>query len=329
MGKFSERKVIAEIAGRQRTGAADLIKGIGDDCAVIRKSPGCVELWTTDTLVEGVHFDLSWHAPELLGRKAVNVNFSDIGAMGGKPRFILLSLGLTQAVEKAWLDAFMQGFLTVLEQYDVILTGGDTVSSGERIMISVTVCGEMDERHVCFRSQAQPDDRIWVTGTLGDAAGGLMLCQKGMFPAEKYNRLCQAHLDPKPPVALGSKLAKSGLIHAMMDLSDGLATDLAHICKASRVGAEIAGQDVPLSGELQSAARSLHFDPLKLALEGGEDYQLVFTAPPQNSQMLVELCSRENIEIICLGRIIDGDGVVLCRNGQRREIGFCGYEHTF
>jgi len=122
MEKLSERNIIAEIARKQKGGKADLIMGIGDDCAVVRKSPGRVELWTTDTLVEGVHFDLSWHGPELLGRKAVNVNISDIGAMGGKPRFALLSLGLTRSADKAWLDAFMRGFLDVLLEHDVVLT---------------------------------------------------------------------------------------------------------------------------------------------------------------------------------------------------------------
>ncbi len=326
--KLSERNIIAEIAAMQSAGAADLVLGIGDDCAVVRKSAGMVELWTTDTLVEGVHFDLSWHRPELLGRKAVSVNVSDIGAMGGRPRFALLSLGLTAACDKDWLDSFMEGFLAVLGEHDMVLVGGDTVYSGERIMLSVTVCGEMEEEKVCYRSQAEAGDTVWVSGVLGEAACGLELCRRGMLLKENES-LCMAHLDPFPRVALAQLLASSGYVHAMMDLSDGLATDLAHICKASGVGAEIMANELPLSTGLIKAAFELQLLPLKLALEGGEDYQLVFTAPADVGEILQQLCRENGMKITSVGSIVAGEGVVLCRDGKRRDISFGGYEHRF
>ena len=329
MTHLSERNIIEAIARQSRGGPPELLKGIGDDCAVVRKAGGLVDLWTTDALVQGVHFDLSWHPPRLLGRKAASVNISDIGAMGGRPRFALLCLGLPSDCSRQFLDELMAGFLEVLTMHDMVLVGGDTVAAGERFMLSVTLCGEMEERHVCYRAAARPDDLVWVSGCLGDAACGLALCRQGHQAVEEYQGLCRAHLDPQPQARLGRLLAQSGLIHAMMDISDGLATDLAHICKASGVGAEIMASDVPLSPELQKTAPALQFVPLELALQGGEDYQLVFTAPADNSPALLDLCRGAGQDIACVGRITAGEGVMLCRNGERQDITFHGYEHTF
>lgn len=325
MPSLFERNIIAGIARQQKNAPTDLIKGIGDDCAVVRKSPGVVELWTTDTLVEGVHFDSSWHPPDLLGRKAASVNISDIGAMGGTPRFALLSLGMTARFGQDWVDQFTSGFLAVLAQYDMALVGGDTVFSGERLMMSVTVCGEMKEEQICYRSRALVGDRVWVSGNLGNGACGLELCRKGM--QDNYPLLRNAHLDPVPQVVLGQDLAASGLVHAMMDLSDGLATDLAHICKASGVGAEVIAEDVPMAAELVDAAGQLQLSPLKLALQGGEDYQLIFTAPEESGDALIRLCQEKGFEISSVGRIVQGEGVVLCQDEERRDISFGGYEH--
>jgi len=329
MTHLSERNIIEAIARQSRGGPPELLKGIGDDCAVVRKAGGLVDLWTTDALVQGVHFDLSWHPPRLLGRKAASVNISDIGAMGGRPRFALLCLGLPSDCSGQLLDQLMAGFLEVLTAHDMVLVGGDTVAAGERFMLSVTLCGEMEERRVCYRAAARPGDLIWVSGCLGDAACGLALCRQGLQTVEEYQGLCRAHLDPQPQARLGRLLAESGLIHAMMDISDGLATDLAHICKASGVGAEILATDVPLTSELQKTAPLLQLVPLELALQGGEDYQLVFTAPADNSQALRDLCRGSGQDIACVGRITAGEGVMLCRDGERRDITFRGYEHTF
>ncbi len=325
---LSERNIITRIAAKQSAAAPDLLKGIGDDCAVVKKAGKLVELWTTDTLVEGVHFDCSWHPPYLLGRKSANANISDIGAMGGRPRFVLLSLGLTAACEEEWIDAFMAGFLSALAEYDMVLVGGDTVYSGERIMVSVTVCGEMDGEKVCYRSAAKAGDLVWVSGFLGDAACGLELCRKGLHERPEYAPLVAAHLDPQPQAVFGQVLADCGGVHAMMDLSDGLATDLAHICKASGVGAEIKGDLVPLSDELQKASGVLGMSPLQLALAGGEDYQLVFTSALNQSDMQ-KIARSVGCHVYCLGNIVEGNGVVLCEGEVRQDIGFKGYEHTF
>jgi len=327
---LSELELIAEIAGQQKGSEPEnLILGIGDDCAVQRIADGRVSLLTTDTLVEGVHFDRRWHPEDLLGRKAVSVNVSDIAAMGGRPQFALLSLGVSHECDKKWLDGFLAGFKSALEEYRLCLIGGDTVHSGERLMVSVTVVGEMAEADVCYRSGAKTLDLIWVSGFLGEAAAGLELCRKNIADKEIYQPLVKAHLDPVPKVILGMEMAESGLVNAMMDISDGLATDLAHICLASGVGAEINGSAVPLSAALLEASQELTCSPLDLALKGGEDYQLVFTSPPESRENIVKIASNLGQKIHCVGRLNDGEGVILCQGDNRRDISFRGYEHTF
>jgi thiamine-monophosphate kinase len=249
--------------------------------------------------------------------------------MGGRPRFALLSLGLPKACPSLLVDQFMAGFQAALGEYEVALVGGDTVSAGENLMLSVTVCGEMREDKVCYRSAAATGDQVWVSGCLGDAACGLELCRRGVASQGEYAALYGAHLDPQPQVRLGAVLAESGLIHAMMDISDGLATDLAHICLASGVGAEVMAGAVPLSDELRRAADLLGLAPLSLALQGGEDYQLVFTAPAENNESLQTLCLQAGMKIFCVGRIIGGNRVMLSQDTDWRDITFGGYEHRF
>lgn len=329
---FTERGLINRIraccAGKEEN--VSLLKGIGDDCAVFRLHKEKLGLLTTDTLVETVHFDLSWHPPELLGRKAAAVNLSDIAAMGGAPRFCLLSVALPDTAETVWFDSFFDGFLAALQEYNVILVGGDTVKSDQGVVLSVTVYGEVEESRILGRTGAKPDDLVWVTGNLGEAAAGLALCRKQVPvpPGSSYQQLVKAHLDPKPQVELGMVLSASGLVHAMMDISDGLATDLAHMCTESGVGAEIIANDLPVSEQVLEAAGLLQQSPLDWALKGGEDYQLLFTSSEEDGKALRRIV-REKIgqDIFCVGRIISGSGVTLLEGGQRREIGYQGYDH--
>jgi thiamine-monophosphate kinase len=322
-----EREIIARIR-RVAGSAEDLLVGIGDDCAVYTTAPDRVSLVTTDTMVEGVHFDLRWHPSLELGRKAASVNISDIAAMGGLPRFALLSLALTPAFGSRWLEAFLAGFLAVLSEQGVVLIGGDTVQGGQESVLSVTVLGEMAETELLTRKGARPGDVVLVSGYLGEAAAGLALCRMGLAHEPGWQPLVGAHLDPLPQVALGRVLAASGLVHAMQDLSDGLATDLAHICAESGVGAVVAAERIPLSPLLCQAAEICDQSPLDWALAGGEDYQLLFTA---GEQQVAGLCTlvREKMgrELFAVGRIIEGQGVFLEEAGQCREISYRGYEH--
>lgn len=326
---LSEKGIINRIRRQSQAGSEELLLGIGDDCAVIKRGGGLVELVTTDTMVEKVHFDLAWHPPELLGRKAAAVNLSDVAAMGGRPLYCLLSLALAADFEQSWLDQFMSGFLARLAMDQTLLIGGDTVKSEGGHVISVTVMGEAAESEILLRSAACPGDLIMVSGPLGNAAAGLEICRRGLAGADNsWSGLIAAHLDPEPETVLGPVLAESGLVNAMMDLSDGLATDLAHLCKESGVGAEIDGASVPVADVLRSVAGSFGLRPMAWALSGGEDYRLLFTVPVADAEKLRDLIHRKlGRDMFAVGRIVEGQGVVLLEGGARFDISYQGYDH--
>jgi thiamine-monophosphate kinase len=311
------------------TGDKDVIKGIGDDCAVLRKNDRDCFLVTTDTLVAGVHFDFAWHPPLLLGKKSGAVNLSDIAAMGGQPRFALLNMAFPDTVP-VWLDDFMAGFREVLQEHDTYLVGGDTVKSSNDLSINVVIIGTAAEDAICYRSGAAAGDLVFVSGPLGGAAAGLALCKSG-FAADDtghWQQFINAHLDPQPLVQLGSMLAQSGLVHAMMDISDGLATDLAHICQESNTGAEVIKDNLPVAEQLQAAAEKTGYNLLDWVLEGGEDYQLLFTVPPSHEKELRNLVLKKTgRKIFCIGKITNDKGVFLSDGLSRKEVTYQGYDH--
>jgi len=329
---ISERQCIDLI--RQFSGSRDkefLVRGIGDDCAVLKKDDADCLLLTTDTLVEGVHFDLAWHPPHLLGRKSAAVNLSDIAAMGGRPTACLLSIAFPDGVP-SWFAEFMAGFSEVLREFDTLLVGGDTVRGRNDIVVTVTLIGEVKKATVCYRSGAQPGDLVWVSGPLGNGAAGLELCRKGLQKsyetATDLQQLVKAHLDPEPLVRLGAVLAASGLVHAMMDISDGLATDLAHLCKESGVGAEVRQDLLPVYEPLRLAAAALGANVLDWVLRGGEDYQLLFTSKAADENKLRRLAAEQSDrKIVAIGKIVEGQGVFLCRENERRDISYQGFDH--
>lgn len=329
---MNERQIIQTIADLTVSEARGLVQGIGDDCAVIRKDDRLVWLLTLDTLIDSVHFDCSWHPPEKLGRKAVSVNVSDIAAMGGRPLFVLLSLGLPKGFDKTWFTDFSRGMAQACEEYGCCVIGGDTVCSPEGINLSLTVIGEADQEAVVYRHGAVVGDTVWVSGQLGYAAAGLALFKKGVPPLPQHQVLLEAHLNPRAQAVLGSKLGTSGLVHAMQDLSDGLATDLAHLCTASRVGATVQNDALPGRAVLTALAASTELDPQELMLSGGEDYQLLFTARPEHSGRLQEIAAHCGQAITAIGTITKERGVRLstsAASGGRREtpISYAGYDH--
>ncbi|OGR04292.1 MAG: thiamine-phosphate kinase [Deltaproteobacteria bacterium RIFOXYD12_FULL_50_9] len=328
---LSERELISRIRRQANRTDQGLVKGIGDDCAVLRNAENRLSLITTDALVESVHFDISWHPPFLLGRKTASVNISDIAAMGGIPRFVLLAMAVPAVVESEWLTGFLDGFLSVLDEQGAVLIGGDTVRSTGPIVCSVTVLGEGDKDRILYRHSAQVGDLIWVSGTLGDAAAGLAMFSsivRRPSALTEWPELCKAHLDPTAEVELGLLLAVSGLVHAMMDISDGLATDLAHICEESRVGAQVFAEQIPISDQLVAASRELAVLPLDWALRGGEDYHLLFTASSTVGERLEKLVyEKMGKAIYCVGRIVEGNGVALFNSGKSQEIAFGGFDH--
>ena len=329
MTAWSERKLIEGIERSLTPHRKDVLLSIGDDCCELATAPKT--LITTDTLVEDVHFDTSFHPPFLLGRKTAAVNLSDIAAMGGTPRFALLSLCLPQALEQQWIDSWLDGLNSMLGEFDCALVGGDTVQ-GDRLVFTITVLGDSPSGGALYRSGASAGDTVWVSGQLGSAGAGLGLLQAAkqdivLSNQEKWAELYDAHLNPTPQVGLGQKLAGSGVVSAMQDISDGLATDLAHICKASQVKALLQPEKLPAAPVLQEAAALLKMSVEDLTLSAGEDYQLVFTVRQGAEETFVHILQEDIAQVTKVGILASGSGVFLESSGQQKDISFQGYEH--
>lgn len=265
-----EKALIARIrrsAGR-RWG---VVTGIGDDCAVLRIPPAHEALVTTDFTMEGIHFRRMWHPPAVVGRRCLTRGLSDIAAMGGKPRAAFLSLGLPRSLPQAWVDAFLKGLLTMAEEFEMALAGGDIAESPSGVLADIVVIGSVPKGRAVLRSGAKPGDRIYVTGELGGAAAVLAELFAGRKVAPRNDSRPFA---PTPRIRAGQFLGERRLASAMIDLSDGLSTDLAHLCEESGVGAEIVEDALPRAriGRKQTPVHLRH------ALHGGEDYELLFTA---------------------------------------------------
>ena len=316
---LGERRAVSRIRRAFGARRSDVLIGIGDDAALVR-APATL-LLTTDVLVEDEDFRRDGHPPRLLGRKALNVNLSDIAAMGGRPRHALVGMALPGDIDEAWLRKFMAGFREAAREAGVALVGGD-LSAADRIMIAVTVTGEA--KLPVRRSGARPGDWIFVSGTLGDAAGGLRLLEKGGIHGvvKAVRPLVDAFLDPAPRLELGALLARRRLASAMIDLSDGLSVDLAHICEESRVGAEVEASRVPISAALERFA----LDPLGLAVDGGEDFELLFTVRPAKLAEVEKIAGRFRLSRI--GRVTAGRRISLVGPGKkRRPLRAGGFEH--
>ena len=334
MAGMSERELIRLIRAASVNAAPDLIQGIGDDCAVFGMTGAGQWLITTDTLVDLIHFDRHWHAPELLGRKSIAVNLSDIAAMGGIPRFVLLSLCLPPSLASEWLQRWLSGVTAILAEQGCVLIGGDTVR-GRELVISVTVIGQPGTGPVLYRTGARPGDIVCVSGPLGSAAAGLALFQRakeeGLDPRQwpQWQAMLDAHLNPTPLIELGQQLGLSGCVSAMQDISDGLATDLAHICRESGTGSVLYTEKLPALPSLDSAANFLVQEKLDLMVKGGEDYQLLFTVRPSREKELeASLMNELHHQIYPVGIITEGQGVMLEKSdGSRCDITFQGYEH--
>lgn len=275
LSKLGEFGLIDIISGRFQ--APEGVTGIGDDCAIMPQASGRDTLVSTDMLVEGTHFLMDDISAFRLGWKSAAVNISDIAAMGGKPTATFLSLGLPKGMSQEWWEEFIEGYKAISERFGCPLLGGDTTSSKDRLCINVTVLGEAPSGHVHRRSDAKPGDLVCVTGTLGDSAGGLQVILNGVERDALAEELVRKHYEPMPRVSEGLALAGA---HAMMDISDGIGSDLRHILKASGVGAEVDIAALPFSRELREVCARHGWDATSLAISGGEDYELLFTIGP-------------------------------------------------
>jgi thiamine-monophosphate kinase len=322
LSEAGELSLLEILRKRFITRSPAVLLGIGDDAAVVRpgKSP---MLFTTDMMVEGVHFDLSWTTPFQLGFKLVSSNVSDIYAMGGKPEFLLLNFSAGGEVTLESFIEFFEGIDAASRKYGVLLIGGD-ISASEKMVLSATVTGHA--RRVLRRSGAGKGDRIYVTGNPGDAACGLELMRrsgkkieiekgkKQKFPLawDIVRPLIERHL---MPVARDSRRFAEKA-SSMIDISDGLLLDLSRLCRESNVGAVVYEESIPLSKELLSAAVHLGLSPLDLAYGGGEDYELLFTVP-----------ANKKVNACCIGEITERGIFLKDKNGKKRRAPVRGYQH--
>lgn len=308
-------------AGRDGSGTApstEVRLGIGDDAAILRQSTKVEWAVSCDSSLEGVHFRDGSHPAESIGYKALARAVSDLTAMGSRPRYFLLALALPTAKTGRWLDRFATGMARAARELNIRLIGGDT-SKSRIVMISITVLGELAAGHAITRSGARPGDLIYVSGQLGRAQLGLELILRGLAHRRSLRRFLQPHLYPKIPLALGQSLATRRLATAMMDISDGLSTDLARLCNASGVGARIWSAKIPRV-QIPAALARQQFDALELALHGGEDYGLLFTTPPKSARLLPILANKTRISITYVGEITRDSKLKLIRADGTQSI---------
>ncbi|MFZ0321015.1 MAG: thiamine-phosphate kinase [Candidatus Sulfotelmatobacter sp.] len=322
---IAEKALIARIRQLAKgEGNATVMTGIGDDCAVLRlgrRSGREIDtLVTTDFSLEGVHFRRDWHTPESVGHRCLARGLSDIAAMGGEPLAAFLSLALPRDLPRNWVERFSSGLLGLAGRHGVTLAGGDTAESPGGIFADIVVLGTVAKGKAVLRSGARPGDGIYVTGGLGGSAAAVGMMQDETRKRRKLNpQHYSRHFFPDPRIEVGNFLREKSLASAMIDSSDGLSTDLAHICEESGVGAELLAESIPRA-KVGKPSRKVD---LALALHGGEDYELLFTAarskkvPPQIA----------GVPIARIGRITRGHRLFLEENGERSELKAGGWEH--
>ena len=324
----SEFDFIASLRQRVTSSALkseSLIAGIGDDAAVFRSSAGKETVITADLLVEDIDFRRTTTPPYLLGHKSLAVSLSDIAAMGARPMWSLISIGVPEDVwQTQFVNHFYDGLLELANHYGVQLIGGDTSRTNEAIVIDSVVVGECTAGNSVLRSGAKPGDQIFVTGSLGAAAAGLRLIERGAHLAEqnladedsqKLDHVLIRQLRPEPRVGWGIVLGEERLATAMIDLSDGLSSDLNSLCAASEVGALIDSGLLPIDNRVVELCGRRALDPLQLALHGGEDFELLFTVKPADVARLPKRV--DGVEIKRIGEITNATDEVKISEGSR------------
>jgi len=315
--------------GCQAADQSRVLRGIGDDAAVIDSS-GSLLLVTTDMLIERVHFLRGTISYRQLGYKSLAVNLSDIAAMGGVPHEAFISIAIPPTVSVEELDELYDGMKALARDAGVNVLGGDTTGSKADLCINIAVTGSVPRDEVLYRTGARVGDRVLVTGTLGDSAGGLtVLLERPQLPDEVARFLLEAHYLPQLFLTEARILAASGAAHAAIDLSDGLASDLRHICRGSGVGAVVDVPSLPLSAPLRQLCAATGHDLLRLALGGGEDYRLLVTVDPGRvAELRSTVAERTGRTLFDIGEIVAGDAIRLRHaDGTCAPLELSGFDH--
>lgn len=325
IGEFGLIERIAALTGA----ASGAVVGIGDDTAVLDTGGPRLLLATIDIQVEGRHFLRNRIPARALGRRTAAINLSDIGAMGGEPRWALVSLALPPDLEVGWVEDLYRGLGEELGRFGAAVIGGN-LSGGETIMIDLALLGEVERERLLRRGGARPGDAILVTGTLGASAAGRFALDAGLDPSDPaVAEVIRAHESPIPRVTAGRAIAATGRATAMLDLSDGLSSDLGHICDASGTGALIDAAALPIAAATRSVAARLGLDPVRLAVAGGEDYELLLTATTEAVEPLrAAVRDAAAIDLTVVGRILPAaEGRWLSVAGGRAPLTAAGWDH--
>jgi thiamine-monophosphate kinase len=336
---IQEFPLIREVARRFARHAPGLVQGIGDDAAVVE--PTSQTWWhvTTDLLAEGIHFNFKSAAPESVGYRAAMANLSDLAAMGATPRYLLVSLAIPKTLKSSDIFKIYNGLMKACRRDRVALIGGDTSASKTGLFLNITLIGTTPTQQALFRHGAHVGDLIYVTGTLGDSLAGLRVLTP-LHNAQRTTKnrialspshqrfLIGRHFHPTARVAEGQWLNQERLASAAIDLSDGLSGDLRHLCEASRVGAEIELEKLPISAACQAYGQATGSSPVQLALTGGEDYELLFTTGPGSRGKIERQARTRGYRVTCIGTIRPKQfGIQVSACGRRQPLPVTSYEH--
>lgn len=333
-----ESEIISRI--RKRAPNSDkVLVGIGDDAAVIRLGAASDLIACCDMVVEGVHFRTEWATPQLIGRKALAATLSDVAAMGGAARFAMVSIAIPGTMPDGFVDRLFEGIFDLAEACEVVVVGGDTSSSPGPLFIDTSVIGECSSGSAVTRAGAGAGDLIFITGTLGGSALGLKLLAQGcrlddvadnalnVRESVMRRQAMMRHLAPAPQLKFGRALGEARLATAMIDVSDGLSTDLWHMLDESDCGAVIYADRIPVADYAIALAGSAGLDPLRDALNSGEEYELLFTARADDRNRIAELSTALGVAVTAIGEIVPNKGLHLNRKGELLSIEPSGYEH--
>jgi thiamine-monophosphate kinase len=327
LGEFG---FIDKLRGSLKSKNPAVTLGIGDDAAIFKPTPGHELVFTTDMLVEGRHFDFKLITPWQLGAKTMAVNISDCAAMGAKPTVAVVSLGVPKDYPVADLESFYDGMKSWGESFGAQIVGGDTVGS-DSFVVNVAMIGEMESGKALKRGGAQAGDALFVTGTLGDSSAGLHSLQHPSAKTKEIaSLLVKRHLTPVPRFTVGRELSTKRLATSAIDISDGLSSEIHHLCEESGVGAEIHEEALPLSPSLIQYCEARSLNPLEFALGGGEDYELLFTVPlTKISEVVQKLSAATGVACKAIGRMVPkAKGITfITREGERVPLEAKGFDH--
>lgn len=326
---MGERRLLKTIFKKFIKPAPGLKVGMGDDAAVVQPRHGWNLVYTTDTLIEKIDFDLGYTTYGEAGHKAMAANLSDIAAMGAFPKFFLLTLGIPSNTSLSDLLKLFYGATKLADKNHSSLIGGD-LSEAPVLIIGITLIGEARPSLAVLRSSASPGDILFVTGTLGDSRAGLDLLRRNISfkPGSWMSLLAERHLTPLPRIREGQLLSQRRLATAMMDISDGFCTDILNLTESSGVGADIEVDDLPVSASLIEYGKSLGVKPSCVALSGGEDFELLFSVSPKNLKKMLQLIQSGRIVAKPVGKVSRRKGIrYRSREGKLLKIKNMGFEH--